>query len=129
MTDHNSPLSHPRVLTALQILRRIHPAATVTGDREAVRIDGLVFTVALAPTTHRDEYDGLYLAVINPAVGELDRVKIAFRDYGVRTGSVRKLPLERIGRHNVARLLDGVSASALEDAVRAHMRHFTGTAV
>jgi hypothetical protein len=117
-------VDHRATLELFHLLKRVEPTATVSGTKEAARINGLVFTLSLAQTERRDTYDGLILRVINPEVGQLDATRLAFREYRVTTGPAKRI-LNILDYVSRADIFDGVSDCELEQAVRDYIGAFT----
>lgn len=120
-------VSHRAILDTFALLNRVNGSASVNGNKEVLAINGLVFTLSLAGTIVHDEYDGFYLRTINPAVGELDVIKLSFAELNVSisTGDAYS-KVTKIDRYNADTFTGGLGTRELEKAIRNHIAAFTG---
>nr|WP_024127404.1 hypothetical protein [Streptomyces sp. F12]AHE40140.1 hypothetical protein pFRL6_53 [Streptomyces sp. F12] len=121
-------VNHRAVLSQFGLLRRVESSALVTGDREVLRVDDLVFHISLAQSVVRDEYSGLHLTTINPKVGRLDVTTLRFDELTVIIGppGLRQRLGKRLTAHDADLIRAGVRSPAMEHAVRDHLRFYTG---
>ncbi|MFF4205544.1 hypothetical protein ACFYZ8_33400 [Streptomyces sp. NPDC001668] len=123
-------VNHRATLRQFGLLRRVESSALVTGDREVLRVDDLVFHISLAESVVRDEYSGLYLTTINPQIGRLDVTTLRFDELTVFIGPPGLRQRRRLGKrltvHDTDLVRAGVRSPAMEHAVRDHLRFYTG---